>query len=68
MSGFNTLKFKKHIEQLFDSQYPLQIVQMYRLQIALNAIFDLDPKAEVRIRINNNIYFIQITDMEEIGK
>ena len=61
------MKFKKHIEQLFDSQKPLQIVRMIRLQIALSAIFDLDPKAEVRVRINGDVYFLQITDMEKIG-
>lgn len=65
MINFKGLKFKKHIASLFNTEDTEQYYNKFCWERTLSLLFALDPKAEVRIHINNEIYFIQITDMEE---
>ena len=59
------MKLKKHIATLFDEGDPIEWTQLCSLQITLSDVFEIDPEAEVRIHIKGQVYFIQITDMEE---
>lgn len=54
------LIFKRHIAGLFHSHY-----ERMRLEALCSGIFEYDPEAEIRIRINGEVYFIQITDMQQ---
>lgn len=54
------LIFKRHIAGLFYSHY-----ECMRLEALCSGVFEYDPEAEVRIRINGEVYFIQITDMQQ---
>ena len=65
MSNPKNLKFKKHIASLFNEEDYDQRYDKFYWERVLDLIFWKDPEAEVRIHINNEIYFIQITDMEE---
>ena len=65
MITLENLRFKKHIASLFNEEDPIQKSEKFYWERVLDLIFWKDPEAEVRIHINNEIYFIQITDMEE---
>ena len=58
------MKFKKHIADLFNIGDFNEYVEKERLETILSLLFELDSKAEVRVHIKGEVYFLQVTDME----
>lgn len=59
------MKFKKHIADLFDETDERDALGRIYLEVNCAHIFRYDSTAEIRVKIHGQVYFLQITDMEE---
>ncbi len=62
------MKFKKHIACLFDATDERDALGRICLEVNCAYIFRYDPTAEIRVTIHGQVYFIQISDMEQAEK
>ena len=58
------MKFKKHIACLFDQNVQQDCLIRRCWERTLTDIFTADQNAEVRVTIQGQLMFLQITDME----
>ena len=58
------MKFKKHIACLFDQNIQHDCLIRRFWERTLTDIFTADQNAEVRVTIQGQLMFLQITDME----
>ena len=58
------MKFKKHIACLFDQDDQRDYLIRRFWERTLTDIFTADQNAEVRVTIQGQLMFLQITDME----